>query len=60
MKPQPPRPRTPVFRTPVVLAAITLAGLVAGLAGDGTADALAWLGLLLPLLAIGWFLRKAA
>ena len=40
-----------VFAMPAVLLAASIAGLVAGLAGDGWADALAWALLSIPILA---------
>lgn len=47
------------FGIPIVLAVATIVALIAGLLGDGVADAVAWLGLALPLVAIGRALRKA-
>ncbi|MEE4154740.1 MAG: hypothetical protein V2I27_11325 [Erythrobacter sp.] len=40
-----------VFAIPAALLVASIAGLVAGLTGDGWADALAWTLLSLPLLA---------
>jgi len=45
------RAARPVFRIPVLWAALTVLGLVAGLLGDGWLDALAWVGLGIPVLA---------
>jgi len=49
-----------VFAIPLLLAAATLAGLVIGLAGDGTNDIFSWLLLALPIgaLAFAWLKRS--
>ena len=47
-----------VFAIPAILFAASLAGLVLGLTGDGLRDALAWLLLSLPLLAVGVAWRR--
>ena len=43
-----------IFALPALIAVASLVGLVAGLAGEGAADFLAWAGLAIPLLALGW------
>ena len=45
------------FAIPTVIALLSLIGLVAALTGDGWRDAIAWVGLAIPLLAIGWAFR---
>ena len=72
-KPQEHTPRTPrtprtdrpqsaaeVFRIPLLLGLASAIALVAGLVGDGLWDALCWLGLALPLVAIvaAWLGRE--
>jgi len=47
------------FGIPVVLAVATIAALISGLLGDGAVDVVAWLGLALPLIAIGKALRAS-
>lgn len=47
------------FGIPIVLAVATIIALIAGLLGDGAADIIAWLGLALPLIAIGKALRAS-
>ena len=42
------------FAVPLVLAIASLVGLVAALTGDGWRNALSWLGLGLPVVAIAW------
>ena len=42
------------FAIPALIAAASLIGLVAALTGDGWRDALAWIGLLVPVFAISW------
>lgn len=44
-----------IFATPLALAVVTLAGLIAGLAGDGWLDVVAWIGLAAPVVAMGWY-----
>ena len=45
------------FAIPALLALTTLAGLFAALTGDGWRDAAGWLGLALPVAAVGWAAR---
>jgi len=49
-----------VFAVPMLLAVVTLAGLILGLAGDGTNDLFSWLLLALPIgaLAFAWLKRS--
>lgn len=48
---QPPATLARVFAIPAALLVASIGGLVAGLAGDGWADALAWSLLAVPILA---------
>jgi hypothetical protein len=51
------RPRRGALRTfaiPAAIAALTLTGLIAGLLGDGVWDVIAWAGLAVPLVAMGY------
>lgn len=45
-----------IFAAPLFLAVLTIVGLVAALLGDGWFDALSWIGLAVPALAIPWAL----
>lgn len=47
-----------VFLVPGWIALATFVGLIAGLLGEGGLDALAWLGLGVPLAAIGLALAR--
>ena len=47
------------FALPAILAASGVAGLVVALTGNGWRDAVAWIALLLPVLSVGWALRRA-
>ncbi|CAO3425142.1 hypothetical protein [Azospirillum doebereinerae] len=47
-----------VFGIPVLIALVSIVGLVAALLGDGVFDAVSWVGLLVPLLVIGWAVRR--
>ena len=48
----------PVFGIPLLLAACSLVGLVSALTGDGWRDIVAWVGLAVPVLAIGLAIRR--
>ena len=48
----------PVFGIPLLLAACSLVGLVSALPGDGWRDIVAWVGLAVPVLAIGLAIRR--
>ncbi|QNE05672.1 hypothetical protein [Croceicoccus marinus] len=43
-----------IFAVPVLLAVLTAIGLLSALTGDGWRDALSWLTLAAPLLAVIW------
>ena len=43
-----------IFAAPILIAVLGLVGLVSALTGDGWRDALSWLALGVPVLAIGW------
>jgi hypothetical protein len=45
-----------IFGPPLLIAVVSIVGLVAALVGDGPLDAVSWIGLLIPLLAIVWAL----
>ena len=45
------------FAIPAILAALSLFGLVVALTGDGAPDALAWIALSLPVVAVAWAIR---
>lgn len=55
-RPAPVRPAVirSTFALPVLIAAASALGLVAALAGDGWHDAVAWIGLAVPLAAAAW------
>lgn len=51
----------PVFGIPLLLALCSVVGLVSALTGNGWRDAIAWIGLAVPVLAAGWaFGRRRA
>lgn len=51
----------PVFGIPLLLALCSMVGLVSALTGNGWRDAIAWIGLAIPVLAAGWaFGRRRA
>lgn len=43
-----------VFGAPLAIALLSLAGLLTALLGDGVADAIASVGLAVPVVAVGW------
>ena len=45
------------FALPALIAAASAIGLVVALAGDGWHDAVAWIGLAVPLAATAWAMR---
>ena len=45
------------FALPGLIALACLIGLFAAMTGDGWRDAVSWLALALPLIAIGWAMR---
>lgn len=46
-----------VFAVPLVIALLSIAGLVIALTGDGWRDALSWVGLGVPVLAVAWAMK---
>lgn len=48
------------FTLPILIGLASLIGLVAALTGDGWRDWVAWAGLAIPLLAVGWAMRPRA
>ena len=45
------------FAVPLLLALVSIVGLVVALTGDGWRDAISWVLLALPILAVGWAMR---
>lgn len=43
-----------IFAIPLAIALLSLLGLASALTGDGWRDALSWIGLAVPVLAVGW------
>lgn len=48
------QPLRRIFAAPLVIALLSLVGLIVALTGDGFRDALAWVGLAVPVAAILW------
>lgn len=46
-----------IFALPVALAVLSLIGLVSALAGDGFSDAISWVALLMPGVAVVWAMK---
>jgi len=46
-----------IFFVPLVIAVLSSVGLVSALTGDGWRDALSWLGLAAPVLAVIWAMK---
>jgi hypothetical protein len=46
-----------VFAVPLAIAVLSLVGLVAALTGDGARNALSWIALAVPVLAVIWAMR---
>jgi cyanate permease len=46
------------FALPAILAIASLLGLIVALAGDGWRDAVTWLTLALPAVAVGWAAQR--
>ncbi len=46
------------FAAPAIIGAASLIGLVAALMGDGWMDALSWLGLGAPVVAVAWAVAR--
>lgn len=55
---KPIRTRRQIFGAPALLAVVTLAALVVGLIGGEGLWWLAWFGTALPLVVIGWCMRR--
>lgn len=51
--------RRRTFAIPAVLALTSLVALVVGLLGDGVIDLVCWIGIALPLVAIGLALERS-
>lgn len=47
-----------VWAIPVVLGVVMLAGLVVALTGDGWRDAVSWVGLSAPVIALVWAMGR--
>ncbi|MBN8806755.1 MAG: hypothetical protein J0I47_00735 [Sphingomonas sp.] len=45
------------FAIPVLIAIATVIGLIVALTGDGWRDAVGWIALAIPLVAVGWAYR---
>lgn len=43
-----------IFAVPALLAVLSTAGLIIALTGDGWRDAMAWVALGIPVIAVGW------
>ncbi|GAB3799625.1 hypothetical protein GCM10028819_23370 [Spirosoma humi] len=48
-----------VWTMPILMGVLSVIGLLAALVGDAVWDGLSWLCLAIPLVVIGWFLRKS-
>ena len=48
----------PLWRWPLAMGVLTLVGLVSGLVSDGVGDAIAWIGLGVPVLVGSWFAMR--
>lgn len=47
-----------IFAVPLLLALLSIAGLVVALTGDGWRDGAAWIALGIPVLVVGWAMRR--
>jgi hypothetical protein len=45
------------FAIPILVALASIIGLVSALTGDGFRDALSWIALLIPIVAVAWAMR---
>lgn len=54
---RPPQSLGQVFAVPLAIAVLSLVGLVAALTGDGARNALSWIALAVPVLAVIWAMR---
>ncbi|MCG5243639.1 hypothetical protein MCW82_28055 [Azospirillum doebereinerae] len=57
-KPNTPLPFAAIFGAPLAIALVTIVGLVSALLDDGLYDAVSWAALLVPLVVLGWALRR--
>lgn len=46
-----------IFAAPAALAAISILGLVSALTGDGIRNAVSWIALAIPVIAVIWAMR---
>lgn len=46
-----------IFAIPLAIAVLSIVGLISALTGDGARDALSWLALAVPVIAVGWAMR---
>jgi len=46
-----------IFAIPLFIALLSIVGLVSALTGDGLRDALSWIALAVPVIAVGWAMR---
>ncbi|MDV3455632.1 hypothetical protein RZN05_01445 [Sphingomonas sp. HF-S4] len=46
-----------IFAIPLAIAVLSSVALVVALTGDGWRDMLSWIGLAVPVLAVGWAMR---
>lgn len=51
-------PPARIFAVPVLIALTSLIGLIAALLGDGVLDVVSWVGLAVPLVIIGWAMKR--
>ena len=52
------RPLRAIFAAPIALGALSIIGLVSALTGDGLADWLSWVALVVPVLVVIWAMRS--
>lgn len=48
---------TAIFALPLLIGLVSVVGLVSALTGDGLRDAISWLGLAIPMVAVAWAMR---
>lgn len=46
-----------IFAIPLAIAALSLVGLVSALTGDGLRDAISWIALAMPVIAVIWAMK---
>lgn len=49
---------TRIFGAPMLIAVLSLAGLIAALVGGDPTDAVAWIGLAVPIIAVMWAMGR--